>query len=280
MRRALASLTLACLSAAPLSAGVVYEIEVKDHQSSPPETTQTQVSAEGKNLKMSITSGEKGKDGKVIFHGGLREMVVVDDDQQSYMVIDEATLQRLAGTMSQVMAQMQEALKNVPEDKRAMVEQMMKERMGSSAAPPSGPKSELRKTGEKATKNGFPCVKYDVFQGSRKVREMWVTPWSNVEGGGEVRGAFEEMAKFFQSFVDAMPKMPGGGGFPGTGSDASFFTDFDGIDGFPVLTRELAEDGSLESESALRSAKRHTLSPEDFEPPAGYKRQAMPGSGG
>ena len=47
------------------------------------------------------------------------------------------------------------------------------------------------------------------------------------------------------------------------------------LGGFPVVTSEFGEDGSLEGESALRSAKRQTIDPDAFEPPSGYKRQEM-----
>ena len=45
--------------------------------------------------------------------------------------------------------------------------------------------------------------------------------------------------------------------------------------GFPVVTRELGDDDSLEGESILRSARRQTLDPDAFEPPSGYKRREM-----
>ena len=49
------------------------------------------------------------------------------------------------------------------------------------------------------------------------------------------------------------------------------------IDGFPVVTSGLGADGSVEDESSLRSARRRTLDPADFEPPSGYKRRSMLG---
>ena len=47
------------------------------------------------------------------------------------------------------------------------------------------------------------------------------------------------------------------------------------LGGFPVVTREFADDGSLQQETALRSAKRQTIDPDTFEPPSGYKQQEM-----
>lgn len=277
MNRILATCTLALLLAPPVTAGVVYEIETKDHRSSEVETSVAEVSIEGKNLKMTITAKQEGREGDAIFRGEANEMVVVNHADQTYMVVDEATLQRVGGMANQVMAQMEEALKNVPEDRRAMVEQMMKERMGAMGAAPEKTPTELRKTGETASKNGYPCTKYEVLREGRVIRELWVTDWKNVEGGADVRDAFEGMAEFFQQLVDALPKSPGGGMLGGAGAGDPAFEHMKEIGGFPVVTRELGDDGSLEGETALRSAARRTLDPSEFEPPAGYKRQEMPG---
>ena len=83
MRRS-ALFVLALLLASPLQAGVVYEIEVKDHEQSPPKTESIQAAVEGRHLKMGIASGGKGAQGEMIFRGDRREMVVVDHDNRSY----------------------------------------------------------------------------------------------------------------------------------------------------------------------------------------------------
>ncbi len=264
---------LALLLAAPLSAGVVYEIEVKDHEQSPPKTESIQAAVEGRHLKMGIASGGKGAQGEMIFRGDRREMVVVDHENRTYHKIDSAAIGQIAGQLSEAERMMQEALKNVPEDKRAMIEQMMKQKLPNAQAAPQRVKSELKKTSERADKNGYPCVKYEVLRGGRKIRELWVTDWSNVEGGSDMVGAFEAMADFFSELMDAMPKVGGQGG-PEFGDPA--FEHMRELGGFPVVTREFDDvDGSLEGESFLRSAKRQTIDPDAFEPPSGYKRQEM-----
>ena len=197
----------AALAAGPALAGVVYEIEVKDHEQSPPKTSSLEMAAEGKNLKMDILPGESGRGrGEMIFRGDRREVVVVDDDDRSYHVMDEATMQQIAGQVAGVMGQMQEALKNVPESERRKIEEMMKQRMPQQQAP-SRPTIELRKIGERGTHNGYPCVKYEVYRGGAKIRELWVTDWDNIEGGSEVVGAFEEMADFFKELMDSDPRL-------------------------------------------------------------------------
>lgn len=269
-RCALLALLLLWVASMPALAGVVYEIEVTDHEQSPPATESIQTAVEGHTLKMGIASGGRGGRSDMIYRGDRREMVVVDHDERSFFVMDPEAMQAIAGQVGGAMGQMQEALKNVPENQRAAVEKMMRERM-PNAGPPPRPRSELRKTDERSTQNGYPCVKYEVYRDGRKLRELWVTDWSNVEGGRETSKTFEEMGEFFHEMMEAMPNLGGGG----PGPDDSAFEHMKELGGFPVVTREFAEDGSLEGESALRSANRRTIDPDEFEPPAGYKRQEI-----
>jgi hypothetical protein len=270
MKDKILGILLVCviLALAPALAGVVYEIEVTDHEQSPPKSESIEAAVEGRNLKMGIASGERGEQGEMIFRGDRREMVVVDHEDKSYHVMDKAAIDAIAGQVGAAMSQMQEALKNVPEDKRKMVEEMMKQRMPQQQ--PQRPKSELRKTGEKAKKNGYPCVKYEVLRDGHKVRELWVTDWSNVEGGSDVVDAFEDMADFFKELMDSIADFGQGGDI---GDPA--FAHLKEIGGFPVVTEEFGEDGSLEGTSTLRSARRQRLDPAAFEPPSGYKRRQM-----
>ncbi len=258
----------ATLALAPALAGVVYEIDFTDHEQSPPKSESIEAAVEGRNLKMGIASGGRGKQGEMIFRGDRREMVVVDHEDRTYQVLDEATMKQIAGQVGSAMSQMQEALKNVPEDQRAMVEQMMKQRMPQQA--PQKPRSELKKTAERGDKNGYPCVKYEVLRNGHKIRELWVTDWSNVEGGSDVVGSFEEMAEFFKEMMDSIPDFGQGGS-----SGDPVFEHMKEMGGFPVVTSEFDDDGSLEGESSLRSARRRTLDPAEFEPPSGYKRRQM-----
>ncbi len=258
----------------PLFAGVVYEIDVTDHEQSPPKTESIAAAVEGRHLKMGKVSKGKGKQGEMIFRGDRRDMVVVDHENGSYHVMDKEAMDRISGKLSEADRMMQEALKNVPEDKRAMVEQMMKQRMPQKATKSS--EDELKKTSEWADHNGYPCVKYEVLRDGRKVRELWVTDWDNVEGGSDAVDAFEDMADFFREMMDSFSDAAGVGLGRGAGGVADIgFEHMRELGGFPVVTRDFGDDGSLEGETALRSAKRQTIDPDAFEPPSGYKRQEM-----
>ena len=252
----------------PAAAGVVYEIEVTDHEQSPPNTESIETVVEGRLLKMGISSSDRGGNGEMIYRGDRREMVVVDHDKKTYFVIDEEGMKAIAAQLNEAMSMMEQALANVPEAQRAMVEEMMKKKM-PQVEKVDRPKTELRNTGEQADHNGYPCVRYEVLRDGRAIRELWVTDWKNVAGGAEVAELFQEMSEFFKEMLDSLPK------FAETGGAHQPFEHLREMNGFPVVTRELGDDGSLENEASLRSAKRQIIDPDAFEPPSGYKRQEM-----
>ncbi|HEX9731321.1 MAG TPA: hypothetical protein VGG06_04950 [Thermoanaerobaculia bacterium] len=271
MKKTWTFLLLCALTAPPLLAGVVFEVETKDHGASPPRVETHQMSAEGRLLKMEVDSGGRGSKGEVIFRGDRREMVIVDHDEKSFFVMDEEGVREMAAQIGAAMSQIEEALKNVPEGQRAMVEEMMKKRMPQAAA---GPVTKVRKTGERADQAGYPCVKYEVLRDDNVVTELWVTDWDNVKGGGEVAGVFKDMAGFFDDMMKAFASASGpmGGFVSDLGS--AVVHHMSQIDGFPVVSRQL-DGGRVENESTLRSAESRAIGPGDFEPPAGYQRREL-----
>ena len=129
------------------------------------------------------------------------------------------------------------------------------------------PQMKLVNTGEKANKMGYPCVKYEVYLDGKKIREIWTTDWNNVDGGDEAEDAIGAINKFFERIKDKFGDMPGGN---------NFHDEMNFGNGFPIVTRGFDEDtGELEEETTLRSARRRTLDPADFEPPSGYNRRSM-----
>ncbi len=282
-------------------AGVVYTIETTNYQ--PPTTSMAGVGsfyspavpqvakepqkgtvtikAEGKKLAMAAEMEDKTppqqKKSSMIFRGDKREMTVVDHEGKSYMILDQEKIKAM-GQKANTMAgsvDVEEILKKVPPERREMVREMLKKQMPSQPTTSTEIPMELNKTEEKKVINGWPTTRYDVMQGGKKTRELWVTGWSNVAGGAEVSGIFGDMSEFLKEMLDAFPKQNGNKGF---GAQSDMFTHLKELKGIPVLTKEFSDDGTLESESKLLSAKKQTLDAGAFEPPAGYKLRTFPGS--
>lgn len=270
MKFVLGTVLATCMIAAQaLAGGVEFHLESKSPSGSP---EITKVHTDGNNLKMSMSSEKGREDQDMIFRNQSREMVVVDNSQRTYTVLDMETIKSMAGTVNSAMAQMEEALKNVPEAQRAMMEKMLKKRM-PQAQTVEIPEIKVRKTSKKANKAGYACVRYDVLENGKKIREMWITPWSKVEGGAEVANAFSGMGEFFEELINAfnMPSIQESM----QQMKRNMFAQMKEMEGFPVVTLDFNEDGSLERETVLKSATKRSLSAADFEPPKGYKRQTM-----
>ena len=260
------------LSAAP-NPGVVFEIEVTYQDRG---TSTTMVSVEEPHLKMPVNaSGRRSPSGEMIYRGDRREVIVVDHDDKSYTVLDEEVAARIGGQVAGVRKQMEQAMANLTDEQREAIERARAqgvEMPGMPAAEGRDTALRFEKIGQES-RAGYPCVKYVAFRGEQKIRELWVTDWDNIEGGAEAQRVFFDLAGFFADVGEAF----GEGGMMGKegGFGEGTFEMMKEIDGFPVVTREFGDDGTLDSESVLRSAHRRTLDPADFEPPAGYKRRSM-----
>ena len=267
-----------CLIAmlSPLFAGVVFEVEVKDKSGNDKKIENMTILSEGRNIRMNMTEPGQGNN-SMIFNGDKRAMIVLDHARKQYIVMDKTMMKGMMGQLNQAMGQMKDVLKNLPPEQAAMAEKMMKEKMGNSAAAKPRLKSELRKIGDKKEHNGYPVVKYEVYKGDRKVREMWVTDWDNVDGGKEIAQGFKEMGVFFQEMLDEFSKLD----LPidvTSQMDRNMFNVMNELDGFPVVTKEFNAAGEVISASSLRSSKQMSLSSGDFEAPADYRAEEMGGN--
>ena len=266
-------LVLALSLSSSLQAAVVLKVETRDHSSSPPRTQTTDMVAEGRFLMMTIPASADRDGGRMIFRGDRREMIILDDRERSYIVFDAATLRSLTNQLNQAMGQMDAALKNVPENQRALMSQTMKNQLPTRQAPLRSP-AQVRLLGDRANVFGYPAVRYEVIRDGRKVRELWATDWRNIDGGREVTAVFTDMAEFTQEMTDALANSFGGA----TSSfDDGMMAALKGVNGFPVGVREFRADGTIEREWALRSVTQQRVDPAEFELPRGYvERQIIP----
>jgi hypothetical protein len=281
MTRMCAALTLMPLAWAipptvapmPTNPGVVVEMEIVEFA---PDARKTgRIAVEGQNLHMTLASAAGDPETEMIFRGDRREMIAVDHGRRTYVVLDEATIERLSAQLNDAMSQMEAQLRNLPPEQRAMVEQMMRGRTGrgGAAAAPVAP-AEVRATSERADQAGYPARKYEVVRDGRVRRELWVTEWGNVNGAGEFRQVFEAMAAFIETLMQALAQNPMLGGMMPAGNP---FDNLAQVNGFPVVTIELDEAGDRVSETRLLSSRTETIAAAEFEPPADYTRQEIGG---
>jgi hypothetical protein len=259
-------------AAAPLSPGVVFEIETTDHRRTPAEVSRNTMSVEGVLIRMNIAEGASARKGAVIFRGDRREMIALDHSEKTFTVIDAATLESLAGQLNAAAAQMEEMLKTVPEAQREEIRKMMKDRMPATKSATARP--ELRSTGERGTHAGYATRRYDIMRGGRRTQELWVTDWNSIEGGAELKPALESLAGFLKSMTDSLAGGPLGSVAEIGGSGYELVAE---LGAFPIVARTMDESGKVVEESKLLSSARRDLDPADFEPPKDYKRRTIAG---
>ncbi len=331
---ATATLAITALTA-PAFAGVVFEIETKDHEQSPPRLETTTGYTDGCNLKMEILPGStatRNSSDTISKRGGsMREstsdsasgsgqrvaiargvindpnLIIMDEPASGLDVPEEmifhcknggrmtivnhgdGTVFDMPGAGGPGSAQggnkpgagaggvgglLAEAMKNMPKEKRDALADLMKgmQQGGGITGGMKEAEEEILRiinTRERVRMNGYSTIKYNVFTGDRLIERYFVAKTGDIPGGKTLLDGITGFEKYMKERK---------AGFGADDDDNDFLRlieEFDG--GFPVAGRMFDDEGDLEEEWTLRSAKRRTLDPDAFEPPSGYKRRTMGG---
>jgi hypothetical protein len=248
------------------SAGVIFRVENEDLKSGG-QMEITEMKVDGNRMR--ADSG--GKDSTtMIFLGDTDEMYVIDHKEKSYMVMDRETVESLGNQMSAAMKQMEEALKDVPPEQRAMMERMMKGKM--KGMPASKPRSEpqVRSLGESDSVNGVGCDWNEVSRDGVVELKACVCDWTDIPGGDELRQISLEMKDFASALVDAFG---GAGGLAGSIGENPMSV-MEKAGGFPLITENF-QGGNLTRRSRFQSVEEVAISDDEFMPPSGYKKKDM-----
>ncbi|MEM7501947.1 MAG: DUF4412 domain-containing protein [Pseudomonadota bacterium] len=267
---AVAALAVGCTASA--WAGSIIRMESRDHAAGAVTVGNVNLSVDGESLRMDMEGMEEGDQGSMVFKSDLNEMMAIDHARKEFYIIDEATMQGMANQMGSAMQQMQAALADLPPEQRAMAEQMMQQRFGAmGAGAPEEPQTSVSRTGGSDTVNGFDCEVFEVSQDGRRISELCVADWGDIEGGSDVADSMQNMARFFENLRDMFAQA--GAGFMDMSGD--MFAHMQEMDGFPVRTRSYDDTGSLENETVILSSEESTLDAAVFAAPEGYRQQTM-----
>jgi len=256
------TLLLVCLTpvAALAVPGVAINLEVTQTGSAP---VQQQIHIVGQSVKVDI-KGERN--GSVIFRGGTDELVTIDHDKKEFMRVDKASLDRMASTVSGAVSQLDSVLANLPDEQRAMLEGMLKDKLPTSSAPAKRPL--LRSTGNRASHGGQETRQIEVLVDGVKRSEFWVAAWTGIDG--RVKAAVEDMSGFMQGVIGKLPASM-------TESvKTSGYEVIGELGGMPMLTREFDEDGRVAVESKVTSIVSRDIDVSGFNPPATYTQKSLP----
>jgi hypothetical protein len=267
-QRFISGCLLSIVLISPTFAGSVLVFATKEFGHPEPIVGTVQMSSEGLDIRLEIISVSSAEAGGLIFHGDRNEMLILDHLQSNYLVIDQNQMNAMAGQVSLAMAQMQEALAEMPAEQRAQAEQMMQRQI--SPQPPQKSPNTINALGSHGTVAGIACQNYEVIRDGRKVRELCVSDWDDIEGGRETAAALKGVTDFFEDMRQAAS---GAGGMDVFDRQQELFGLMSELDGYPVLYRDFDASGALEREVQLTSARKQDVSPGFFDPPNGYTLQ-------
>ena len=253
------TILIAALLAAPLSAGVIYDFEIKAHTASGVRTSKRRIVVEGGRLRSDFgDSTGHAPAVTVLFHSDSRRMITLLHDDKTYLEIDQA----FVAALSEAVEQAKETLQNLPAEQRAKLEELMKGGPGAAMEP-----LQVRPTGTYGSFNGYSCEIQDIYRGGKKVRELCVADRDDVPGGHSAGAAIEGMQDLGKQMLSVAKQ-----GLPTPLPNP--FAYWDQVDGFVVASRRF-RDGELHLESSLKSVRLRAIDPAEFEPPAGYKKQTL-----
>jgi len=274
--RALLALLGLLLASSPLDAGVVYRFESTGPGDS---TEEVVILVDGPWLR--IDQPIDGDRHSLIFRGDLRRMIAVDHPDRTYVVVDPASVEALAGQLAAAQLEVERKIMQLPPEQRGVVVGLLRDRRET---PVQRGEVEFRTLGEPTEEHGYPVVGYDLLYSGRKVHELWVTGWGNLPGGDGPIAVFREAAGLYRQLADlvaeAAAKAP-----DVDFEDADFLRldrrlpldGFHRIKGFPVLVRSFGSgDGAAaERRTVLRSVTEEPIDDDGFAPPEGYRPRAM-----
>jgi len=219
-----------------------------------------------KNRMRAEAAGPNGGKQVVVFDGTAQVMRMIDIEKKTYTEMTKAEIDQLGGQMNAAMAKMQEQMKNMPPEQRAMVEGMMKGRGGAGMGAPAAPKTEYRRAGTD-TVGKWTCDKYEGFQDGKKVSEVCTVDPKALGFSLADFDVTRQMATFFQKL---MPQ----------NADQMFRIgnlEEQGFSGVPV--RRITSFGPQQTVVELSEVSRQTFADALFAVPEGFKKQEGMGRG-
>ncbi len=248
-------------------AGVVIEYVNRNATTGKEEPLQTVWIQNG----LARMESNRGRSGTVATLYKNEAMYVIEDASRSYRVIDQATMEQMAGRMGDAMAKMREQMAKMPPEQRAMMEQMMKQRGGTmmNGAPHKPAIYDAQATGGSETVNGRSCKLWNVTRDGALAQQLCVVPMAAMPGAVEVIELSKKMSALFEKLGHQLRDQ-----LPTTLQQST--TALAKINGYPIMTRAY-RDGVLQPEQFIvKDWKQQSIDAAKFEIPTGYKQQEMP----
>jgi len=199
---------------------------------------------------------------------------ILNAKEKSYFVIDRETVDRMANTMNDAMAKMQEQLAKMPPEQRAMMENMMKQRgMQAAPAPAKAATYEVAATGASESVAGYSCKVMNVTRDGVLTQQLCVVPYSALPGKDEFQSLIKQMTALTEKMAERTKQFAGDRNSNPTNMESSLAGKINGV---PFISRRY-RDGVLQPEETIvKSWKSQSIDAAQFEIPAGYAKKELP----
>ncbi len=249
-------------SASPLIAADGVLVVQRTSTDGKERTTETQIEAQRMRTEV---DGGMGVSRVVVFEGTKQVMYLIDPTRKSYGEMTKADADRMGSQFSESMAKMQSMLQNMPPEKRAQMETMMKGRGGAASAGPgfAAARIEYKKTG--ASKVGkWACDTYEGYQNGQKVSDVCAAAPETLGLRPADFAVTKQFAEFFRAIV---PQGADSLFQPGRPEDKGF-------SGIPVRNRSTVAGRTMVTE--IVEVSRKTFDHAVFAVPAGFTKDPYP----
>jgi len=172
-------------------------------------------------------------------------MYDIDHSDKTYQEIPFAVLESMSKNIGDASSpEMQEAMKGMSPEQKAMMEKMM----GEMFAP-----MNVERTSETKSLIGHKCQKYVISRSGKSIMEIWAA--EDLEVGRD----FTEYLKITSA------------------GHSEMFAEFDKIKGMPLETTVSMEMGGVKTKShnVVTEVNQSSIGDSEFEVPAGYKKVAF-----
>ncbi len=246
------------LVATAASAGVRVENVTRNVQTKAPDGP-----AQVTLIQDGAVKATSGRSNSMIIKANL--ITIVDDGKKNYMQMTKEDMKKMASQANAAMASVQEKMKNMPPEQRAMMEKMMGNSLPGGLPSDKPDVYDAKNTGKSDTVEGRKCAVWNLSRNGKLFEEVCVVPFKSLPGKDDVEKSFKELAEAFSEFSKNMPSV---------GNSVQVRSQ---IDGYPVRSRSYDAAGKLrDTETVLTKWVEESVPASAFEVPKGYTKKEMP----
>jgi hypothetical protein len=210
-----------------------------------------------------MQSDANGQETIMIYRSDKNLFWIMDTVEKNYREVTKAHVAAMVEQVDKAMQLMQEKLKDLPPDQRAMAEKMLGGAMAAAGQKSAAPKTSYEKVGPGGKVGEWTTEKYIATTDGEKKAELWVAPISAVKVDEADMKTMEEMTDFLKEISGRF----GADMMPSIGPDSE-------LGGMPVKVITF-RDGQPISTYVVKSIEQKNLPTSTFEVPEGFTKQDL-----